>query len=253
MNKIPVVLKMMKSSVDAFRCLSFWQEVFKDQRYELIYLVDNPGVIDKLKKDGESRVLVTPEETRQFFRGQVRVTGNFPNVAAAHFATFQIAEGYASELFWNIDADDSIFFDTPHKVLRGLRKVEAFMNEHPEVHGASHDVYYSLLPKHWSFGISLFRKGLSLYLKTLTSQTLEQIQSTLKVRGMDPGVVTIDQYFDNARHEKELNLKAYIFRNTYFSHYNPGMPVFYNNVYKWTDEHVWERELDEEVIRFDLF
>jgi hypothetical protein len=67
------------------------------------------------------------------------------------------------------------------------------------------------------------------------------------MRGLNPEILSIDQYFDNFRHKNIMQLKSFVLDGFYLVHHNLGCPTLNGCLYKWNDKKVWEIDLDEDI------
>jgi hypothetical protein len=246
--KTPVFLKANRVDADTEKCLSFWLSVFRNSKYHQIYFVcDNPQLVESLRTTG---LEILPTDVRASELARRLVGEPWFNVSAAHFSTFTYAERSKASYFWNIDADDTMFLGLPYQTLTDLLHVEAFSKLH-NLDLISLDFYYSLLPKHWSFGVAFCRNSIAEFLQKLSVVTLDRIEESIRARGFPKVSLSIDQLFDYQRHTNSLKIRSFIFNNRMFFHKHPQLPSNLGRcLYRWEEGKLWNQSLDEDVVQF---
>lgn len=247
---IPVILKGMRNTLDGHRCIKFWLEIFNDrQKYQISFLSDNIELLNWIKSlQANVSLHTTPQESRKFFESRVSEP-HWQNIAAAHIASYQIAASSKSSYYWAIDADDIMILGSEKEISQKLVQVEHYVITN-KMDGMSADVYYTLLKKHWSFGVAFLKNDLDNIVHLLLNTKIEDVQIRLRNRGLDPSTISIDQYFDYYRDQNTLKLGAYALDGMYFVHPHRGHPIMNQSIYKWSNRMLWEYPLDEDVLYF---
>lgn len=262
-------LKFNRLSGNALKCLQYWIQVCIAGKYVPIFVCDLPkDVTGQAFSETISNALQPSyPELRQFFDGYLE--NAWINAGAAHMSVFRHAQSVGGRTFWNIDADDLMFFQPPEKVAAKLREVQAYADANA-YDCFSLDMYHSFY-RHWSFGVtytSLARQDYFARLKELDPKQvvkdypviLETQLRNLDGKPLDPaeGHGNLDWYFTSLRDRKMIKAGSFYVDETYFSHLHSQQPYWLNLftgccVYFWHDGKLWDTPIAEDCVRFPPF
>jgi hypothetical protein len=209
---------------------------------------------------------VIPSEEKLRLRLANRLEKKWVNAGAAHLTTFSHARKNGITHFWNIDADDTIFLQTPEAIARKLAEVEQYALAN-KLDCFSLDMYWTF-QKHWSFGVTFTSLCNADYLTLIDKVDNDELKELYKpqyggeadiVNGMGelmPGACgNIDWYFTYLRDKGLINARSFYIEDTYFAHLkyrldfdNIGQLV--NGIYYWKDGLLWGRPIAPDCIGF---
>ena len=127
---------------------------------------------------------------------------------AANITAYDLAK---TDYFWLIDADDTIFLTDPSSVSQKLALAERIATL-STLDGFSYAFYRHIQANHWSFGISLMRRDISMDL-VASVEAREIVQLGIGDN--------LDGAFDILRRRKSLKLESFILNDLIFHHYTP--------------------------------
>lgn len=138
----------------------------------------------------------------------------------SHLTTYIHAEKNRIKEFWNIDADDTSFFEEPNIVANALLKAEDIARKN-DYHALSLDMHRSsFYGLHWTFGVTFTRMNASIFeLIRCTKDNKWQkayYQYVLDAKIPDSNV---DSFFTYLKDKNKLNLGTFNIENLYFMHW----------------------------------
>lgn len=264
MRRTCAYLKFHRHSFNSLRCLQYWSAVFKNRGIEYFLLCDlEPPQLPSLQG---AVPLKSDTKLRQRLAG--KLAANWVNAGAAHLTCFthSLSNGFTD--FWNIDADDTIFFASPNSIADGLRKVEDYSNLE-NIDSISLDMYQTF-QWHWSFGVAFTRntREYQSLLDSISADTIARAYPTINggkpfIRNEDglpyclPGYNgNIDWYFTLMRDRQDIEARSFYFEDSYFAHVGifgyDTIGQLTNGTYYWSKGRLWDRPINADCIRFDL-
>ena len=199
---------------------------------------------------------------------KAKLADKWVNAGAAHLTCFthSVANGYTD--FWNIDADDTMFFEGGDALVAGMRAVEEYALRN-ETECFSLDMYQTF-QFHWSFGMTFTRNSRN-YVALIDQINTEDVARSYPpvnegnpfVRQED-GLIyrligyngNIDWFFTFMRDQNLINAKSFYFEKAHFAHvgifgYDP-LGQLVNGVYHWREGRIWDRPVMKDCIGFYL-
>lgn len=162
---------------------------------------------------------------RRLFKKVIKntCTPNWEKAGYAHLTTYIHAKKYGIKEIWNIDADDTIFFETPAAVAKVLEKVENYARNN-NYHSFSLDMHRSAFRGlQWTFGITFTRMNIDIE-KTIVNNAQNkdwQIEYHHNVLNLpiNKWESNLDAYFTYLKDKQILNLGTFNINNLYFIHW----------------------------------
>jgi hypothetical protein len=226
------VLKFNRWSNESFASLRFWLSVVAVSRRECIILQDlwdQNNMPDPFKKLVASTGLAIDIRSTnysacdnwRFYRAE---SENWRKAGAANITAYDLSK---TDYFWLIDADDTIFLTDSYLVSQKLALAERIAKL-SDLDGFSYAFYRHIGANHWSFGVALMRRDISMDL--VASVEAREI-TQLNVAD------NLDGAFDVLRRCQKLKLESFILNDVIFHHHtakiqnwNVGAPY---GVYCW--------------------
>jgi outer membrane protein assembly factor BamB len=188
------------------------------------------------------------------------------NAGAAHMTCFSHARSRDHASFWNIDADDTMFFIPPEALAIGMRRVEEYAGAQG-VDCLSLDMYQTF-QYHWSFGVTFVRNTRD-YVALVKNIAQEEVARAYPAVNDGKPFVSkedgflyarpgyngnVDWYFTYMRDRGIINAKSFYFENTHFAHVGvfgyDQLGQLVNGVYHWRDGKLWNRPVMHDCIQF---
>lgn len=197
-----------------------------------------------------------------------KLADKWVNAGAAHLTCFKhsVSSGYTD--FWNIDADDTMFFEDPSVLASGMRLVE----DHALQLGIdcfSLDMYQTF-QFHWSFGMTFVRNSTNYLLLTQNIHADDVVRSYPAINQgnafvrKEDGLIyrligyngNIDWFFTFMRDKKMINANSFYFENSHFAHVGifgyDALGQLVNGVYYWRNGKIWGRPIANDCVKFEL-
>lgn len=141
----------------------------------------------------------------------------------AHLTTYIHAQKHDIKEFWNIDADDTIFFENPKKVADALEVVADYARK-TDFHSLSLDMHRSAFRGlQWTFGITFTKMDVDIDKIMMESARNKdwQIEYHHKVLNLpiNKWESNLDAYFTYLKDKNCLKLGTFNINNLYFVHW----------------------------------
>ncbi len=220
-------LKYNSPNFHSLWCLHKWIETIRFMGGDYVIVCDNPTLEYKIIKNTifdtkENKFIKSDRKTFKSIINNICDT-TWINAGYSHLTTFSNAKKLGMEEFWNIDVDDTTFFDTPQNIARALEKVMEYSKKN-NIDVFSLDMHASrFYNKHWSFGVSYTRNNSKLFniIKNTTTRKWREDFEELKPLF---GEFNLDWYFTYLRNNKIVNAQTYNIDNLYFAHWGFATP-----------------------------
>lgn len=228
----PVVYLKFNSTNYAYSlwCLHHWISIVNTMGYDFYIICDKPAIEYKIleKVPFMTSNIKFIKSDRKSFKKEVNFIcdRNWKNAAHAHLTTFIHAKANNIKEFWNIDADDTSFFEEPQNIKVALNKAEEYARKN-NIEVFSLDMHRSMLKgKHWSFGIAFIKmsdKVADCLKSTKNVCWCDKLKEILKVKELTNN--NLDWYFTYLKETNKLNIETFAIDNLYFAHWGFSFPI----------------------------
>ncbi|MDR0570073.1 MAG: hypothetical protein LBG71_02470 [Clostridiales Family XIII bacterium] len=157
-SKTVFYLKINATEDSDLKCFCHWVEIADAMGYEYYVVVDKDSVEAAIRNLCRLSGYTEPREFIPSYREELEtacrsfVHDKWLNVAYALLTPSVHAKRNHIDFFWNIDADDTFFHESPQDCALMLLEAEQYAKNH-DIDIFSFDMWHSLI-SHWSFGIS---------------------------------------------------------------------------------------------------
>ena len=221
-------LKYNSPNFHSIWCLHKWIETISYIGGRYVIICDNPKLEEKIIvnttfNDDYYKFIKSDRRTLKHIIKNI-CDKTWINAGFSHLTTFTHAKTNNLEEFWNIDVDDTTFFDTPENIARSLKKVMEYSKEN-DLDVFSYDMHATRFNnKHWSFGITYTRNVSKIFniMKNTKSKKWQENYSSLQKLFGD---YNLDWYFTYLRDNKIINAKTFNIDNLYFAHWGFATPI----------------------------
>lgn len=253
-NDKAIYLKVNINKYFSLTCIQFWLNLAAIYDARLYIICEKPEIITEISKNCrfgsvslEEYARARKMENDPLFVGAYfdkltdfakrLVKPGWVKAAVSHLTTFQHAAENGFKSFWNIDADDTLFFTPSETGLKeAFQKVESVATDYDCV---SLDMWNSLnRGQHWSFGVAYIH-ATSLWQNILESN-IERVHTVWKEINLPERVHNLDYYFTSLSTEALIKTFTFYINKASFCHYGiylagmviyPGMGLNY-----WSDK-----------------
>lgn len=207
-------------------CLYHWLNTVNEIGADYYILCDDRQLEYKLLD-----CMLFPNDNVKFIRSnrkkyknivKVSCTKKWENAAYAHLTTYLHAKKHGIKEFWNIDADDTIFFEKVDILAKTLEKISDYAKKN-NYHSFSLDMHRSAFRGlQWTFGITFTQMNVDLD-KIFSKFTNKQWQYEYHCKVMnspkDNFESNLDTFFTYLKDKKLLNIGTFNVKNLYFIHW----------------------------------
>lgn len=272
-------LKVFTNKFFTMQCIQFWLDVCYIHNAHIYIICEKEDLINQMKENLHFGNILLSEYCKKreqtdpvIFDAYFNALRDFSslivehywiNACVSHLSTFYHAKLNNFDSFWNIDADDCIFY-LPHKTIsEGLKKVEK-MSFEKNINCFSFDFWNSHSNgEHWSFGISHIINNTD-YFKIIENNTA-LIHKNWNEICLPNHLKNLNWFFTFIKKNRILNLKTFHFENSTFCHFGfcsndfqPGsvLQVYEDNKVKYLsnflDDRVFDRKIYPDNIKIEL-
>lgn len=221
-------LKYNSPNFHSIWCLHKWIETISNIGGRYVIVCDNPKLEEKIIANTTFN-----DDYYKFIKSDRRTLKHiiknicdkiWINAGFSHLTTFTHAKANNIEEFWNIDVDDTTFFDTPENIARSLKKVMEYSKEN-DLDVFSYDMHTTRFNnKHWSFGITYTRNNSKLLEIIKNAKTKEWQKKYSDLQKLF-GAFNLDWYFTYLRDSNIIKAKTFDINNLYFAHWGFATPT----------------------------
>ncbi len=221
-------LKYNSQNFHSIWCLHKWIETINYFGGTYLIICDNPALESKIIKhtiwEDTNKKFIKSDRTT--FKNNIKniCDNSWINAGYSHLTTFSHAKKNNINEFWNIDVDDTTFFDSPKNIANALRQVMEYAKTN-DIDVFSYDMHATRFNnKHWSFGITYTRNVSKIFniMKNTKSKKWQENYSGLQKLFGD---YNLDWYFTYLRDNKIINAKTFDINNLYFAHWGFATPT----------------------------
>lgn len=221
-------LKYNSPNFHSIWCLHKWIETISYIGGRYVIICDNPKLEEKIIanttfNDDYYKFIKSDRRTLKHIIKNI-CDKTWINAGFSHLTTFTHAKTNEIEEFWNIDVDDTTFFDSPKNIANALRQVMEYAKTN-DIDVFSYDMHATRFNnKHWSFGITYTRNVSKIFniMKNTKSKKWQENYSGLQKLFGD---YNLDWYFTYLRDNKIINAKTFNIDNLYFAHWGFATPI----------------------------
>jgi hypothetical protein len=192
-------------------CFWHWVNIAKAMNVDLYVLCDKDEIKELIFRQDPSCKFISSARERLNLICKDRkdlISPQWLNTSYALLTPFIHAKDNGFESFWNIDADDTMFYAEASLVAEVMKQVELYAND-VELDCLSLDMWYT-----WTFGVTYIRNSCN-YMWIL--EEVLKLQDELNFR---PHFPNIDAIFERLRQQKYINAKRFVVENMWFEHLN---------------------------------
>jgi len=235
-----VFLKFHRTDPASILCLRFWCELFKN--YKTFIICDRYNPSSDPTPEYLKTVLIDYDVTvinSDYSIGETyckNLKGAKRGMASANMTAFQHIN--KDEIFWMIDADDTLFLTRDFDGLREKLKAAEHYLVTNGLDGFSLD-FYRNLNNGWTFGVCLLTG----------SMDWQKIKDVNMGPMVDLGFArNIDTAFDSMSRAGIIKLANFVFDRYAFQHQCNNYPEMPHGIYSWHRGKLWDKPLQLDVI-----
>lgn len=229
-NKQPLMfyLKYNSPNFHSIWCLHKWIETIADLGGRYVIVCDNQKLEEKIIanttfNDDYYKFIKSDRRTLKHIIKNI-CDKTWINAGFSHLTTFTHAKANNIEEFWNIDVDDTTFFETPQKIADSLKKVMEYSKIN-NLDVFSYDMHASRFNnRHWSFGVTYTRNNSKLVEIIKNAKTKDWQRNYFDLQKLF-GDFNLDWYFTYLKDNKLINAKTFNINNLYFAHWGFATPT----------------------------
>lgn len=194
--------------------LEHWINIVNAMGGDYYIICDNKNlerqILSQLKFDNSNIKFIQSDNTISSKLIKAIAIPFWRKAARAHLTTFYHAQKIGLNSFWNIDADDTMFFDEASNVAAALKIVQKYAVEN-NINCFSLDMHSSYFNGIlWNFGVTF------VYDTGACIKAIKEIDGRMKQETPYCGA---DNYFRHLKNKNLLNCKTYNINNCYFVHW----------------------------------
>lgn len=263
----------LKVSTDNFftmTCIQFWLDVAYEHKAHIYIICEKTNLIKQMKENLHfgNQLLDEYSQTRDKKKDDVFFCAYFDELTylakeiaskrwikacVSHLSTFYHAKKNNIKYFWNIDADDTLFYQSPIQISKAFNAIENIVPLN-NIDVISYDMWNSQSNRqHWSFGIC-YSNNIKDYISIIQQNTNSLIHD-FDLFSIDKNMYgNIDWCFTFLNKRNLINAKSFYIENAFFVHFGfaflssnyhpkPGSIItFWNEGYMY---HIFESDSDD--------
>lgn len=208
----------------AIFCMHHWINIVTEMGCDFYILCDDINIEYKLLSEipFQTSNIKFLRSDRHTFKKYIKniCAKRWVNAGYSHLTTYLHAKKYGIKEFWNIDGDDTSFFEEPQVIAKALLKAEEIARQ-KNYHAFSLDMHRtSFYGLHWTFGVTFTRDYYDLFeiLKRLKNDEWKKIyyNCVLDSPALDSN---LDSFFTYLKDKNKLNLGTFNINDIYFMHW----------------------------------
>lgn len=227
LNKPLFYLKFNSSNFGfSLPCLRKWIEVVEAMDGHYYIICDKKPLLDSIRHfmvwdspySAEAHFIKSDTKTLKKAVKNI-CTPSWTKAGFAHLTCFTHSLKFGVEEFFNIDADDTMFFENAQNIASSLKQLMSYAQTN-DIDVFSLDMHQTrFYGKHFSFGVSFIRHNLKLVdmIKGVNSKAWQKEYESLEP--ITANQFNLDWYFTYLRDKALINAKSYNIENVYFAHF----------------------------------
>lgn len=208
----------------AIFCMHHWINIVTEMGCDFYILCDDINIEYKLLSEipFQTSNIKFLRSDRHTFKKYIKniCAKRWINAGYSHLTTYLHAQKYGIKEFWNIDGDDTSFFEEPQVIAKALLKAEEIARQ-KDYHAFSLDMHRtSFYGLHWTFGITFTRVNMNIF-KLISSVKDDKWKHVYYTYVLDSPIPdsNVDSFFTYLKDKNKLKLGTFNINNIYFMHW----------------------------------
>ena len=234
----PMYLKVNRFDDYVFLSLQQWVDIAYELGADFVILCDKKELEYQILRKiyfKTPNVKFIPSDYKALHKFVQRTMANSTKLVKAsvsHLTTFLHSSQNKIKSFWNIDADDTLFFLKYNYLTQALKDTMKYANEH-NLNGISLDMWHSATNSYlWTFGVTYINNNID-YLTLFKS--IKDKSWRNNYQNIPDIYLCCDNFLQYLSDYKGLKLKSFYIENAYFMHFATALLNYRSFICQWKD------------------